>query len=74
MSEWISVEDRLPAPFIEVLCYNPNRRDKYGTGYWVDRDDFRDGQFWVYRGSSGGSKNRIASLVPTYWTPLPEAP
>lgn len=62
--EWISVEDRLPDPFVTVLVHMP-QEDPLPTvhaGYIS-----KDGE-WV-----GGMFNRDKDEV-THWMPLPEAP
>jgi hypothetical protein len=59
MSDWISVNDRVPEPEVNVLCYGPNRIDpKLPWLVFVD---------WF------GSKRDCGRGV-THWQPLPSPP
>lgn len=62
--EWISVEDRLPDPFVTVLVHMPQEKPlpTVHAGYIS-----KDGE-WV-----GGMFKRDKDEV-THWMPLPEAP
>ena len=62
--EWISVEDRLPDPFVTVLVNMPQEKPlpTVNAGYIS-----KDGE-WV-----GGMFKRDKDEV-THWMPLPEAP
>ena len=61
MSEWISVEDRLPEKAVPVLICNPHWAycvvaNYAGCGVWMDT--------WHQR----------MTYTPTHWMPLPEPP
>lgn len=58
MSEWISVEDRLPEEYVTVLGYY----DIYGRAI----------SLWT--GINWSSSDLIGTLPPTYWMPLPPGP
>ncbi len=60
--EWISVKDRLPEKFKDVLCFFPKK--DYGNMMAVDYMETEDG--WFARQLKWG--------VPTHWMPLPEPP
>lgn len=67
MSEWISVNDALPARGREVLVYRPNAP---ATGDPVIRT-----AFYGRRGMNGHDLEGFACYVqPTHWMPLPEPP
>ena len=71
MSEWISVEDRLPTDNRDVLCWyeyfrygSYNRMyQTYGIGHYNKSIDFWGGEV------SNGEKCRVIA-----WTPLPLPP
>lgn len=63
MSEWISVEERLPEPMIEVvLCFC--------------NDIVSEWQETLYRNSTGWVQMTGDEFCPivTHWQPLPEPP
>lgn len=61
--EWISVEDRLPEKFADVLCLYRSR--DYGSNtIVVDYMETDDGYF----------SEQFKYGVPTHWMPLPEPP
>ena len=79
MTEWISVEDRLPAhtgydndlncklyPF--VLMYITNIINEYGTECAIGAYDV-DNEEWFYADYSDSGMNGV-----THWQPLPEPP
>ena len=61
MSGWISVTERLPEPFQEVLIYTG-----YGCVEQVTFEKYGDSMFWVDWYSEFHS--------PDYWMPTPEKP
>jgi hypothetical protein len=61
--EWISVEDRLPEKFADVLCLYPSRGYRSNTMV-VDYMETEDGYF----------AEQFKYGVPTHWMPLPEPP
>lgn len=60
--EWISVEDRLPEKFMNVLCLYPSKN--YGSNIVVDYMESDRGYF-AYQFKYG---------EPTHWMPLPAPP
>jgi hypothetical protein len=62
MSEWISVEDRLPAVSRDVLILLGHALVE--RGYWYEQHTPIDG--WYFRGS------RVDNV--THWQPLPAFP
>jgi len=59
---WISVEERLPETWVEVLAFVP------GVGYEVAWFCGAENSWrWAWTGES-------VTLVVTHWMPLPEAP
>ena len=72
MSEWISVKDSLPYPFVDILAYCTNATDltyEKGEKYCaIDRwCIWMDGEEPSFR------TDRFFGKV-THWMPLPEAP
>lgn len=63
MSEWISVKDRLPEEFVDVLAYLKNGKI---NRTWRDKVGFRNATSKKVRWYSDGSV--------THWMPLPEPP
>lgn len=61
--EWISVEDRLPEKFADVLCLYRSR-DYRGNIIVIDYMETDDGYF----------SEQFKHGVPTHWMPLPEPP
>lgn len=64
MSDWIKVEDRLPAPDMLVLC----TAEFFGPGDWrmaLGAIDRKNNHRWWLKG---------ASWEPTHWQPLPAPP
>ena len=59
MSEWISVKDRLPAIYLNVLIYDTI--DNY-----ISNSLLNENNQWI------GCKSNIDDI--THWMPLPEAP
>lgn len=62
MSEWISVKDRLPEPYVAVLVWEKDDTKEGGFAY-VDR---HDGEVWKIGSLGNGAV--------THWMPLPEPP
>lgn len=69
MSEWVSVKDKLPAEFEDVLTCNMNGNCldekapiigyfQLGLWFWVDRTDF----------------DHFENIYPTHWMPMPVLP
>ena len=68
MSEWISVEDRLPPKYVSVLCYIPSLAPQMK---WVQR------VHECYIGPDGGWHSATAPayrVEVTHWMPLPLPP
>ena len=63
MSEWISVEDRLPEDNVEVMV---NRKD---NGFWWGVISKANGLFFVRFGNDWMDVSDV-----THWMPLPSAP
>lgn len=62
VQEWVSVKDRLPEQFVDVLCYFPEK--DYGSKAEIDYMETIDGHF-------------VSSFKwghPTHWIPLPQPP
>ena len=68
--EWISVEDRLPTAYVEVLVWPPKYFDDEPTTYTGQLHQHEGNQWWVTYGN-GIVYNH--SKV-THWMPLPEPP
>jgi len=77
MSEWISVKDRLPEPFVDVLVWCENLAQDY-----AQLECFRVGEFyaaidrfcvWEDGKPSSFRTDRFYGKV-THWMPLPEPP
>lgn len=68
MSEWISVEDRLPVEYIDIVLV---ARDKDCVATLPAR--FIDGKFIVCDGFCTVA-SRVDFVDPTHWMPLPEPP
>ena len=67
MSEWISVNDRLPENYIPVIVYCQN----FGGIIFYDGQHIDDGELvgWESDGDCG-----YPTLDVTHWMPLPEPP
>ena len=61
-NKWISVEDRLPEKFKDVLCLYPSKN--YGSNIVVDYMESDRGYF----------AEQFRYGEPTHWMPLPELP
>ena len=62
MEKWISVEDKLPEPWVDVLCHHYN-------------DDIFIGYFSKINGWNGWiNANKENDIEVTHWQPLPEPP
>lgn len=61
-NKWISVEDRLPEKFTDVLCLYPSKN--YGSNIVVDYMESDRGYF----------AEQFKYGEPTHWMPLPELP
>lgn len=62
--EWISVEDDMPADFVDVLVYGADNLETYEIA-WQESDD----PHWY---ETGGNQNPIRYV--THWQPLPKPP
>ena len=62
VQEWISVKDRLPEQFVNVLCYFPEK--DYGSKAEIDYAETTDGHF----------ASSFKWGHPTHWMPLPQPP
>jgi hypothetical protein len=60
--EWISVEDRLPEKFVDVLCFYPSKN--YGGNIEIDYMESDRGYF----------ASQFKYGIPTHWMPLPKPP
>ncbi len=65
MSEWISVDDRLPEDFDPVLMFATKSRSWYGVGFWC-------GGRVSFNGVSAHPS--AVDFGVTHWMPLPEPP
>ena len=61
--KWISVEERLPGEFVDVLLYGDSR------GIAIGSYDANDGYFWKRE-----DENTLHSVNATHWMPLPNGP
>ena len=75
MSEWISVEDRLPEGKV-LMCFYESCFGSYSkeieAGYYDNPEDYEDGvgggwRFWL-------SDKPVVGKGVTHWMPLPELP
>lgn len=66
MSEWISVDERLPENRIAQLVWVPERRNIYAA--YFDKE-VGDGYWRVF-----GSYGRAIEQEVTHWMPLPDPP
>lgn len=62
MNQWISVKDRLPEKFINVLCWYPSKN--YGSNIVIDYLESDLGYF--------AHQFKYGEL--THWMPLPQPP
>jgi hypothetical protein len=62
MSEWISVDERVPKKRQRCLCYYPEK--DYGSKVVVDYAET----------DNGGFAEQFQFGKPSHWMPLPEAP
>lgn len=60
--EWVSVEDRLPKKFTNILCFFPNK--DYGSQIEIDYMETDRGYF----------AREFKWGAPTHWMPLPQPP
>jgi len=80
MSEWISVEDRLPEPFHTVLVQHVDDLFPVSAYRFPDEDIISSESSWVYESDgaedeSGGPQRHISLLRdPTHWQSLPDPP
>lgn len=74
MSEWISVEDRLPEVGEEVFIYSPN--GLHTMGVWDTAT--RTKHYWCIDMCAAWGydsyREKISSSDITHWMPLPEPP
>lgn len=71
--EWVSVNDELPSPFVEVLVH-PAPEDQgvmYCSGLTAEYDK-KNNRWLVYCEDSYSSWNEYLEV--THWMPLPEPP
>ena len=68
MSQWISVEDRLPEKRNDVLMYFDS--GNMAVGFWHDQDEHIT--FWHAYIDDGFYID--CDCIPTHWMPLPESP
>lgn len=66
MSEWISVNDRMPEQKLVVLGYCQKTKKAF-VGYCWDGE-----KYWKHIGASGAEYS-VRSKV-THWMPIPELP
>lgn len=69
-SQWVSMEDRLPYRFEDVLIWDG---DDYFTGYWREDAQSWDNTStgWVHRIWANGELEPVRA---THWMPLPQPP
>lgn len=68
MSEWISVEERLPEKKQDVLMYFNS--GNMAVGWWHDEDEHIT--FWCAYTDDGFYTD--CDYMPTHWMPLPDPP
>lgn len=68
MSEWISVEERLPEKKQDVLMYFNS--GNMAVGWWHDADEHIT--FWCAYTDDGFYTG--CDCIPTHWMPLPDPP
>ena len=66
MSEWISIEDKLPPFDVEVLVYQPSWKGEPVTTSTLRAIDSSGYRFQF--------KNELNRYSVTHWMPLPEPP
>ena len=69
MSEWISVKDRLPEPFVSVLIFVPSEPSPIFEAYYVSKGVFNATN--IMHGNYGFLK--VGDAV-THWMPMPDPP
>jgi len=69
MNEWISVKDRLPEDFQEVVCYIPGINGHCPGKEWQDSD------FCIGQQCKGAWKRMDnENIQVSHWFPLPPSP
>lgn len=71
MSEWISVEDRLPDRGKKVLCFIDDKKFEYNGPYFIS--EYFD-NYWDVCNDTYPNSSNYSGFVPTHWMPLPEIP
>ena len=71
MSEWISVEDRLPEDNEDVLTTQFNYLDESKGRYFIV--GYRKGEHW-YDAAKNDDDWNDEMFMPSHWMPLPEPP
>ena len=73
--EWISVDDRLPDTYQEVLVFGNDEYNNLGRGVWIGYYRYDDWHI-VNNGDyidGGYGRDYINSKI-THWMPLPKPP
>ena len=71
--QWISVDDRLPEKFIEVLICFAGQSTLCATGQYTDNHR-HDVAGWCYPAENRGCTDSGDDPVVTHWMPLPLPP
>ena len=71
VSQWISVEDKLPIEQGPVLCY---ARSTTGEGNYRILGTLRNGEFWFLQVDGTQLSFPCLHLKVTHWMPLPKPP
>lgn len=71
VSQWISVEDKLPIEQGPVLCY---ARSTTGEGNYRILGTLRNGEFWFLQVDGTQLSFPCLHLKVTHWMPLPDPP
>ena len=71
--QWISVDDRLPEKFIEVLICFAGQSTLCATGQYTDNHR-HDVAGWCYPAENRGCTDSGDDPVVTHWMPLPPPP
>ena len=72
MSEWISVKDRLPEEFDDVLIVTVSGRISIAYLHSYNKENIIDYKNWAITDSEEG--NTIPFVRVTHWMPLPKSP
>lgn len=74
MSEWISVEDKMPEAYGVYIVYVKDENSPYGEGIWYENIvTLAEYAFDEWTWDEHGNEYDITDIV-THWMPLPDPP